>query len=502
MAKLPQNRYPTCGALAEAAGAAIGGAAAPALKPGRQDAGGPPVPATDDTPTDAPTLVLRNDVAAVVRESELSLQLIPLESRARKTARHKVRVENGGDVPIRVELAGSGHTAARAEVSPESVVVEPRSVAWAGVWVRPSRVRAFWRRRLRFRVSARPDRAAPRTLEGLMVRPPRFLAWGLVTLLVAAGGVLGVSALRDGGGHEPGPRAKSGGGSPTPAAAIGICPLTGAPPSSGPVPEGPALAVKVDNEDLPEVRDSQHGLFRADLVFEEPIEGVLRTRFVAVFHCSMPDQIGPVRGPRPTDPDLLAQLGRPLFAFGNDRLAEPLDLGGIVEVSERVEPNGYKRTKVGAPHNLFAQPQTLLATSTSTPPPELFTYSDAPPSGLPPGSQIRVPFAKAVAWRYDEGRGLYVRYSHKEPQQSDGRDLTASNVVVQEVTVKDVEIVGESWVLAETVGDGDVTVFRDGVMIRGTWARPSRGSRLELRDRQGDEIHLAPGVTWVELTPV
>ena len=48
------------------------------------------------------------------------------------------------------------------------------------------------------------------------------------------------------------------------------CPLTGVPAPGGTVPQRPAMAVKIDN--YPAGRP-QSGLDKADIIFEEPVEG-------------------------------------------------------------------------------------------------------------------------------------------------------------------------------------------------------------------------------------
>ena len=59
------------------------------------------------------------------------------------------------------------------------------------------------------------------------------------------------------------------------------CPLTGEPAPGGSIPQRPALAVKIDN--YPHARP-QTGMDKADIIFEEPVEGGI-TRYVAVFQC-------------------------------------------------------------------------------------------------------------------------------------------------------------------------------------------------------------------------
>ena len=63
------------------------------------------------------------------------------------------------------------------------------------------------------------------------------------------------------------------------------CPLTGEPAPGGTVPQRPAMAVKIDN--YPAGRP-QSGLDKADIIFEEPVEGGI-TRFAAVFQCQSSD---------------------------------------------------------------------------------------------------------------------------------------------------------------------------------------------------------------------
>ncbi|MFT4230659.1 MAG: DUF3048 domain-containing protein [Microbacterium sp.] len=84
--------------------------------------------------------------------------------------------------------------------------------------------------------------------------------------------------------------------SPTPAQALS--PLRGTV-----VPESsitkPALAAEIDNHW--DARP-QWGLERTDLVEGGP------TRYVAVWHSDVPDEIGPIRSIRPMDPDIISPL--------------------------------------------------------------------------------------------------------------------------------------------------------------------------------------------------
>ena len=53
----------------------------------------------------------------------------------------------------------------------------------------------------------------------------------------------------------------------------------------------------------------------------------------------------------------------------------------------------------------------------------------------------------------------------------------------------------------QTVGQGDVWVFSDGVVRKGTWVRPDKTQPAKYLDANGQPILLRPGRTWVELLP-
>lgn len=91
-------------------------------------------------------------------------------------------------------------------------------------------------------------------------------------------------------------------------------PLTGLE-SSTPI-DHPALAVKIENS--VDARP-QTGLGAADLVWEEVVQGGI-TRYVAVYHSTLPPEVGPVRSIRAVDPSIAAPL-HGLFAFSGGQQA-------------------------------------------------------------------------------------------------------------------------------------------------------------------------------------
>src|SRR5450759_5699865 len=81
-----------------------------------------------------------------------------------------------------------------------------------------------------------------------------------------------------------------------------VWPLTGVATTE--LVERPALAIKIEN---PREGRPQTGLEAADMVWEEVVEGGV-TRYVAVFHSTIPGEVGPLRSVRPLDPAITAPL--------------------------------------------------------------------------------------------------------------------------------------------------------------------------------------------------
>jgi hypothetical protein len=73
-----------------------------------------------------------------------------------------------------------------------------------------------------------------------------------------------------------------------------------------------AVSVKVDNS--PDGRP-QAGLDKADLVYEEKVEGGV-TRFIAIFQSRDSELVGPIRSLRTTDPSVVSAFGG-VFAFSD-----------------------------------------------------------------------------------------------------------------------------------------------------------------------------------------
>jgi len=329
-----------------------------------------------------------------------------------------------------------------------------------------------------------------------------------ISLVVVAGVVFGVLVAAGKSGLGPlangDEKAGHGGTRPPPPK---LCPLTGLDPKTPTVPNRPALAVKVEN--LPSVRP-QTGLSNADIIYEEPVEAGI-TRFIVVYQCTDSDKIEPIRSGRLTDPDILVQYGKPLFAYagGVPQVVTKVRKAGLIDVNFNRAPKAYHRDPAKSPpHDLYSSTQELYRSARWEPvaPQPVFLYSTDRPKGQKI-HQIHLPFSSFsdVFWKWDRSKKAWLRFHGDVPHTySDGTQVNAKNVVVQVVKVVLTGITDVNGVRSPEVvatGTGKAYVLRNGRMIEGTWSRPSLDDVTKFLDKNGHQIQLDPGNTWVELFP-
>jgi hypothetical protein len=292
-----------------------------------------------------------------------------------------------------------------------------------------------------------------------------------------------------------------------------VAPLTGLRVADPALVARPALAMKVDNLDAPnETAVPQLGLLKADVVFEEIVEGNI-TRLVAVYHSQQPGRVGPIRSARTTDVQLLPQLGRPLLGWsgGNDGVVAAVRSSpSIIDAGWDAMPGSYARSGPHrAPHNLYATADELWAKAPAdTPPPvPLFQYR-SPGQELPPEARQALGVdlswgggaaSAAVSWRWDSNLRVWVRsQAGRFHVDQSGQAITAKNVVVL-VTAYGQSAADSRSPEAQTVGSGELFAYVNGRVIHGRWDRPDINKPATLVDDAGRPVLLSPGQTWIEL---
>jgi hypothetical protein len=317
-----------------------------------------------------------------------------------------------------------------------------------------------------------------------------------VALLAAL--ALLVTACGGGGGSKPSTKKSR---PSTPA----VAPLTGLADPGGQARGRPALEVKIENADDPDVRP-QVGLEGADVVYEEQVEGDI-TRFLAIYNSTLPDTAGPIRSVRATDPNVVWPLGG-VFAYSGGAApnVELLHTAPVNAIDESGAGDAMFRDRnKHAPHNLFGHPSGLIAKGGQpVPPPALFQYlGKNEQSSGDPATAVHVGFSPGYdpTYTYDPTSRTWKRSYGLTPfKVASGEQIAPTNVVVQFTNYEGGA--GNPTAEGQTVGQGDVWVFTDGKVTKGRWVRPAKGQPAGYVDATGKPITLLPGRTWVELLPI
>ena len=273
------------------------------------------------------------------------------------------------------------------------------------------------------------------------------------------------------------------------------------------------LAVKIGNSSA---ERPQSGLDRADVVYEELVEGGI-TRFMALFLTNSVDRIGPVRSVRTVDPDI-AESYHALFAYSGGVppvVARLHAASNITDVGADVSVDAFHRDSARSmPYNLYTSTDALWAGHAGSPPDPQFAFL---PTSVDPSktgavaNHLKFSFGNGsdeVRFEYNATSGLYERFTagvpHLVEHPGQNQQLAFRNVIVEIVhVVADgyLDPAGNPTNTITIVGSGAAVFFRAGRAVRGHWNRSTREEPMHYTDDSGQRIAVAPGNTIVEMLP-
>ncbi|WP_025026144.1 DUF3048 domain-containing protein [Caldalkalibacillus mannanilyticus] len=265
------------------------------------------------------------------------------------------------------------------------------------------------------------------------------------------------------------------------------------------------LAVMINNHGKAR---PQTGISQADMVYEVLAEGEI-TRLVALFQSKSPEVIGPVRSLRPYLIDIATGFDA-VFAHagGSPEALQIARNQGLPNLDEIYNAGGsfYRVNFRKAPHNLYTSTELLregaekrkykqdskIPTLKFKDPVEEMVGEEAGWIDIEYHSSYK------VSYEYDAETGLYTRYVRGEPHvdMETTEPLTTTNLFVIETTHKTLDSVGRRAIDVKSEGKG--YLFQRGKMTEVDWKRID-GVIRPIRD--GEEIGLYPGVTWVNIVP-
>jgi hypothetical protein len=269
----------------------------------------------------------------------------------------------------------------------------------------------------------------------------------------------------------------------------------------------PSLSAKIDNH--PSARP-QVGLDEADIVFEELVEGGL-TRYVAVWHSTLPAEIGPVRSVRPMDPEIVSPFGG-VFAYSGGQvrfiqMMQEAPVYNAIHGQPDTEETFYRTSAKVAPHNVLVKAPELIDQHLDLPAPERqFSYAPSveESTAVVAGSAMtsinpRFSGFSSPTWEWDGTQGTFLRFQTNgaADSASSGNQIFATNVVVLQVGIDVVEDIPTT----RLVNQGTGWVATGGSIVEINWFKATPESPIVLTTADGDEVLLGVGNTWVQLIP-
>ena len=266
----------------------------------------------------------------------------------------------------------------------------------------------------------------------------------------------------------------------------------------------PVTAVMIENS--PDARP-QSGLKKSEVVFEAVAEGGI-TRFLVLYQQEKPDLIGPVRSVRIYYVNWLAPFDASIAHVGGsaDALAE-VRSGKYRDIDQFFNAASYWRsTDRYAPHNVYTSFERLDALNKAKGYKESaftgFTRTDSEPVEKPDATKISVSISSPAynsSYTYDKKTNLYKRSQGggKHLDREEGQ-ISPKILVVMKMPME--QVPGYSTRI-KAIGSGEAHIFQDGTVQKVTWQKKSRTSQITFTDKDGDDVPLARGQTWITAVP-
>lgn len=281
-----------------------------------------------------------------------------------------------------------------------------------------------------------------------------------------------------------------------------VWPLTGLPAPEE-TPDHPVMVVKIDNS---AASDPQVGLGQADMVVEELVEGGI-TRLAAMFYSKLPTKAGPVRSARASDIGVVTPTHAVLIASG---MAPP--------TVHRLNAAKVRYFTMGAPgvvrnpdgqhdylHSVFVDLPKLAKSLKKQPivPASYLPWGqESDFAGGQPAAGMSVKFSgsSTTTFRYNAQAKKYV---NTDSYAGAGDEFKPDSVLVLRVREGDAgyrDPAGNPVPETLFFGQGQLMLFHNGQVTRGTWSKEKRDSPLVLNTAAG-ALKVPPGHVWIELLP-
>lgn len=251
------------------------------------------------------------------------------------------------------------------------------------------------------------------------------------------------------------------------------------------------------------------GIGEADLVVEMPVVTDGITRYMAIYVCNNPEEIGSVRSAR-HDFIPLAMGFDAIFAhwggshFALDKLnSEIMDNVNALYLDGSVF---YRKAGLPKPHDGFTTIERMedyskrIAYRLENKFEGYNFYKEENPIDKNGKINIGYPSVYKVDYEYKSKTNSYLRFKgdKKDKDKLTSKQIEAKNVVIMFAASRQIE---GQYNDVDIEGEGEIIVYQNGWEIKGKWKKDKGDlkSKLYFYNESGEEIKFVPGQIWIQV---
>lgn len=268
-------------------------------------------------------------------------------------------------------------------------------------------------------------------------------------------------------------------------------------------------AVVINNINV--ARKAQTGIGDAQVIYEVLAEGGI-TRFVAIFKDKDTSQIGTVRSARHNFLDIafeydaiFVHFGGSVYAYDDIKKLGVNDIDGMNSKSFWRE-NPYKlaseHTAYTSLVKLKSEASNKYKTTTSTEWPLNYSTDEINLDGIA-ATSIEVPFSNYTknSYKYDSETKMYKRYVNgsEHVDMKTKKQYSFKNIIIARMNFGYTD--SNYYLDIKDIGSGSGYYITNGKAIEITWSKQDRKSKTIYKDKNGNEIKLNDGNTFIEYQP-
>jgi len=257
----------------------------------------------------------------------------------------------------------------------------------------------------------------------------------------------------------------------------------------------------------------QAGISKAEIVYECEVEGPF-TRYLAVFLSEAPEHIGPVRSARPYFLTFALEFDAVFVHVGgsNEALRNIRDYQ-MANISGMTSGEFWRYYKTGkeAPNNMYTAMKNIRSAQSYMNYRQAgnyeswnFSEDQYPLSDVYDSKSVNsfsITYNENYNVRYDfnEDMGKYNRYVNDKQQVDEyyEDEIMATNIIIQKL--KKAVLDNEGRLALYNISKGEGYYISNGEMIEISWEKTGIRSRTVYTDKNGNEILLNPGQTWIQV---